>query len=284
LSFIENSARAAKLCYGDSFRDIPAIIIYDFPMSLAAIATALRGNRPSSPEVIADVIRTLILHGHIEGGQPLRQDTIAQWFGVSHIPVRESLRQLTAEGLVQLHDRRGATVAPLRPDEAEEILEIRLTLEIKAVSLAMPHWTEALFDDLEKLLIESEVCSSIDRWSDINRIFHEQLYEACARPRMLTLITSLNANVERYIRLLVSRSDYRLQAQQEHRAILASARVRNAASLAALVEHHAIETAVQLRQFLLAHQESKLVRKTVSKINSDAAAHDQVKAPNRQPV
>jgi DNA-binding GntR family transcriptional regulator len=227
-------------------------------MSLASTATALRGNRPSSPEVIADVIRTLILRGLVEGGQPLRQDTIAKWFGVSHIPVRESLRQLTAEGLVQLHDKRGATVAPLRPDEAEEILEIRLTLEIKAVTLAMPHWTEATFDELEKLLSEAETCESIDRWSDINRSFHEKLYKACARPRLLNLIASLNANVERYIRLLVSRSDYRLQAQQEHRAILASGRVRNAASLSALVEHHAIETAVQLRQFLLLHQEKEV--------------------------
>src|SRR6202000_1090726 len=118
-------------------------------MSLSSVATTLRGSRPSSPEVIADVIRTLILRGLIEGGEPLRQDTIAKWFGVSHIPVREALRQLTAEGLVQLHDKRGATVAPLRPDEAEEILEIRLTLEIKAVTLAMPHWTEATLDELE---------------------------------------------------------------------------------------------------------------------------------------
>jgi DNA-binding GntR family transcriptional regulator len=227
-------------------------------MSLASVATALRGNRTSSPEVIADVIRTLILRGHLDGGQPLRQDTIAKWFGVSHIPVRESLRQLTAEGLVQLHMGRGATVAPLRPDEAEEILEIRLTLEIKAVLLAMPHWTEATFDDLEKLLTEAEACDSIDRWSDINRSFHERLYKACARPRLLSLIAALNANVERYIRLLVSRSDYRLQAQQEHRAILASAKVRNAASLSALVEHHAVETAVQLRQFLLLHQKSEV--------------------------
>jgi hypothetical protein len=49
-----------------------------------------------------------------------------------------------------------------------------------------------------------------------------------------------------------------LQAEQEHRAILASARVRNAASLAALVEHHALETAVQLRQFLLLHQQDEI--------------------------
>jgi DNA-binding GntR family transcriptional regulator len=167
------------------------------------------------------------------------------------------LRQLTAEGLVELHNKRGAVVARLRPDEAEEILEIRLTLEIKAVTLAMPHWTDATYDALEAQLAKAESCDSIDQWSDLNRSFHEGLYQACARPRLLNLIASLNANVERYIRLLVSRSDYRLQAQREHRAILASARVRNSASLAALIEHHAVDTAVQLRQFLSLHQESE---------------------------
>jgi DNA-binding GntR family transcriptional regulator len=234
------------------------VFIYDSAMSLSAVVASLRGERTSTPEVIADVIRTLILRVHLDGGQPLRQDTIAKWFGVSHIPVREALRQLTAEGLVQLHDKRGATVAPLLPDEAEEILEIRLTLEIKAVSLAMPRWTETTFDELEAFLEEAETSASIDRWSELNRSFHETLYRPCARPRLLNMIAGLNANVERYIRLLVSRSDYRLQAQREHRAILASARVRNPAALAALVEHHALETAVQLRQFLLLHQETKL--------------------------
>ena len=266
LRSVEIRGKKERPFYRPRIRDILTDIIYDLVMSLASTANTLRGDRPSTPEVIADVIRTLILRGHIDGGAPLRQDTLAKWFGVSHIPVRESLRQLTAEGLVQLHDKRGATVAPLRPDEAEEILEIRLTLEIKAVSLAMPHWTEPMFGDLEAMLIEAEACDSIDRWSDLNRSFHETLYQACARPRLLNLIASLNANVERYIRLLVSRSDYRLQAQREHRAILASARIRNPVSLAALVEHHAVETAVQLRQFLLLHQESELrgeKRKTV---------------------
>jgi DNA-binding GntR family transcriptional regulator len=222
-------------------------------MNLASLAASLRGSRVASPEVIADIVRTLILHGHIAGGQPLRQDAIAKWFGVSHIPVREALRQLTAEGLVELHSKRGAIVATLQPDEAEEILEIRLTLEIKAVALAMPHWTEATFNPLELQLTEAEGCESIDRWSDLNRSFHEGLYQPCTRPRLLNLIAGLNANVERYIRLLVSRSDYRLQAQREHRAILASARIRNLPSLAALVEHHALETAIQLRHFLSTH-------------------------------
>lgn len=221
-----------------------------------SLLTALRNNRPSSPEVIADVLRSLILRGNFAGGEPLRQDTIAKWFGVSHIPVREALRQLTAEGLVELRDKRGATVSILRPDEAEEILEIRCVLETKAASLAMPHWTHETFEDLEKNLAEAESCTSIDRWNDLNRGFHNGLYQQCERPRLLAMIGNLNINVERYIRLLVSQSDYRLQAQREHRAILASARVKNISALAALIEHHAMETAVQLRQFLSSHMEN----------------------------
>lgn len=257
MEMIEIRPDPGKPCYEQRPLRQNCNLIYDTDMTHSSLAAALRGARVASPEVIADVVRTLILRGHIAGGQPLRQDAIAKWFGVSHIPVREALRQLTAEGLVELHSKRGAIVATLQPDEAEEILEIRLTLEIKAVSLAMPHWTDNTFEQLELQLTEAEGCDSIDRWSDLNRSFHDGLYLACARPRLLNLIASLNANVDRYIRLLVSRSDYRLQAQREHRAILASARIRNMASLSALVEHHALETAVQLRHFLSTHLEGR---------------------------
>jgi DNA-binding GntR family transcriptional regulator len=218
------------------------------------LVAELRDGRPSTPELIADVLRAVILRGYFAGGQPLRQDEIATRFGVSRIPVREALRQLSAEGLVEFHAKRGAVVACLEPNEAEEILEIRCMLEIKAAMLAMPHWTNATLGDLKVQLDEAESCASIDRWSDLNRSFHEGLYGPCKRPRLLALIRNLNTNVERYIRLLVSRSHYRLQAQREHRAILASAEVRNAAALSALIEQHAMETAVQLRHFLASHE------------------------------
>lgn len=213
----------------------------------------LRAGRPSTPEVIADVLRAVILRGHFTGGQPLRQDDIGARFGVSRIPVREALRQLSAEGLVEFHAKRGAVVAHLQPDEAEEILEIRSALEIKAAALAMPSWTEATFSALASQLDEAESCDSIDRWSDLNRSFHEGLYGPCRRPRLLGMIRTLNDNIERYIRLLVSRSGYRLQAEREHRAILASAQVRNPVALSALIEQHAMETASQLRHFLAVH-------------------------------
>jgi DNA-binding GntR family transcriptional regulator len=220
-----------------------------------------RSEKPASPDLIADLLRTMILAGELQGGQPLRQDELAARFGVSRIPVREALRILTAEGLVQIFAQRGATVSQLQPDEAEEILEIRYTLEAKAMQLAIPHLDDDLFGTLESLLDEAEGTSSIDRWSEINTLFHERLYAPSARPRLLQLIRSLNANVDRYIRLLVSRSEYRLQAEREHRAILATARVRNISALAALIEQHAVQTAVQLRLFLASAQSGERIGK-----------------------
>ena len=220
-------------------------------MTLQELIDRERAARAPTPSVVADVLRRLILNGQYAAGQALRQDEIASHFGISRIPVREALRGLAAEGLIVLHERRGARVGVLLPDEADEILEIRYILEIKAMHLAMSHWTSAMLDELSKHLVEMEGPASIDRWCELNGIFHEALYRNCARPKLLALIAAQNAQVERYIRLLVSQSDYRLQAQNEHRAILASARIRNSAALAALIEQHAVETGVALRRFLV---------------------------------
>jgi DNA-binding GntR family transcriptional regulator len=219
-------------------------------MVLSELIAALCAGRVATPDVIADVLRTTILRGQLPSGQPLRQDEIAAYFSVSRIPVREAMRRLTAEGLVEFRERRGFLVAAMKPEESHEILEIRATLEIKAVSLAMPRWTEETFAALGVILDESESTSSIDAWSELNWHFHETLYQPAQRPRLLATISSLNVNVDRYIRLLLSQSDYRLQAQREHRAILASASVRNLPALNALIEQHAGETAVRLKEFL----------------------------------
>ena len=213
-----------------------------------------RGDRGASPDVIADVMRSVILGGQLDGGAPLRQDEVASCFGVSRIPVREALRRLCAEGLVDFRTNCGFVVSVLAPAEAREILEIRSTLEVKAVQLALPNWSDETFRYLRTVLDEAEITSSVDRWSELNRSFHETLYRPSGRAKLLTLLANLNAQIERYIRLLVSFSDYRLQAQLEHRAILAAAEVRNATAAGALIEQHASETATQLERFLSASE------------------------------
>lgn len=199
---------------------------------------------------IAASLRRAILRGEIEAGVPLRQDVIARQFAVSHIPVREALRHLAAEGLVTIRPNRGAIVSQLSPAEATELLEIRCALETQAVRWSLPSADDELLVRAEAALAESERTEDVVRWMEINWRFHSILYERAGRPRLLALIASLDAQIDRFIRVLITASGYRKQAQEEHRAIFAAYRVGNAAAVTALLEQHMTETSRLLEELL----------------------------------
>ncbi len=204
----------------------------------------------SAADAIATALRSAILSGEIAAGQPLRQASIADRFGVSHIPVREALRHLAAQGLVTIRPNRGATVGCLSAGEAKELLEIRGVLEIQAVRWAIPRADATIFDRAEEALDESERTENAARWMDINWRFHSALYERAERPRLLAMIESLKAQIDRFLRVLITCSDYRKQAQTEHRAILAAYKVRNAAAVSELLGQHMTETSRLFSEFV----------------------------------
>jgi DNA-binding GntR family transcriptional regulator len=180
----------------------------------------------------------------------LRQDELAAGFGVSKIPVREALLQLVAEGLVVLQPNRGFAVAYLAADEASEILEIRAILECEALRLAMPATTPADIKRAAKILDEAESTTSLDRWSDLNWAFHQALYAATKRPRLFALLRQISNPTDAYIRVLISNSNYRGQAEREHRAILAACEVGNTEAAALLLDQHIRQTGTLLAAFL----------------------------------
>src|SRR5690242_20975649 len=86
--------------------------------------------RPGSlPDFAYEHLRQAILSRRLPSGAPLRQERIAEQLGVSRLPVREALRRLHVEGLVDLQPRRGYFVASFNRDEIEELFDIRGTLE-----------------------------------------------------------------------------------------------------------------------------------------------------------
>jgi Transcriptional regulators len=91
--------------------------------------------------MVASVLREAIITGHLRGNEPLPQDEIAAQLRVSHIPVREALRQLESEGLVTYQPNRGATVSALTSEEIREIYEIRVILETAAIRRAASRLT-----------------------------------------------------------------------------------------------------------------------------------------------
>jgi DNA-binding GntR family transcriptional regulator len=206
-------------------------------LTLGELATQL-SKRRSAPDLVAEVLREAILRGILRGGEPLPQDEVAVQLGVSRIPVREALRQLEAEGLVKFYPHRGVVVSELSAAEVEEIYDIRIPLECTALRLAVPHISAEDLRRAERILDAIDAETDIFRWSELNRDFHTVLYAPANRPRLMSLINTMRANVNRYMRLYISLLNFKPRSQEEHRRILAAVQRRDSRKAIAALERH----------------------------------------------
>ena len=197
-----------------------------------------RRPKVATHEMVADVLREAITTGHLRASEPLPQDEIAAQLDVSHIPVREALRQLQSEGLVTYQANRGATVSALSPGEIREIYEIRAILETAAVRRAARHLTADHFDRAERMLDLAEADQDGAAWGSHDVDFHQLMYDLDQRPQMRDLIEGLLRRVDRYWLIQGHMLRHRATFEREHRALLAALRERDADRAAQVLEAH----------------------------------------------
>ena len=173
---------------------------------------------------VVDALRQRILSGSLPGGLQLKQEQLAQEFGVSRIPVREALKSLEAEGLVRHELYKGAVVASSSVEEMIEMLDIRIGLETRALRLAFPHYTPALLDEAQAILKRYDAAESPREWGDFNIQFHLALYRPAGKPRLLQMIESLTRGTDRQVHLHISRTVGREHPQNEHFELLEACR------------------------------------------------------------
>lgn len=171
-------------------------------------------------EEMFQALRQSILNGSLISGAPLKQDEIAEEFGVSKIPVREVLRRLEANGLVEFKPRRGAFVVEHTEAEILEMLDIRIALESRALELSIPKITDTDIEMAKRILKEYEKVSDIEVWSDLNRRFHDCIYAPCGLSNMLSMIHSIVDRTGSFIRLKITIASGFDRPHQEHIKIL----------------------------------------------------------------
>ena len=193
---------------------------YSESMKQYNFKTQIQTSYCTLPGMIMNSLREAILSGELPGGFQLKQEELASKFNVSMSALREALKSLEAEGLVKFFPNRGAVVSELSAAEAQEIFDIRLYLELGALELAIPNLNEAELAAAAELLQEADGESQGQRWSSLNWQFHETLYRAANRPKLLTIIQTMHNNVERYMRLYLSALHHQEKSQAEHRLLL----------------------------------------------------------------
>ncbi len=154
-------------------------------------------------DTIADKIyRALserIVTGDLPAGEKLRQDHIAREFETSHVPVREALLQLEAHGLATSLPRRGTRVSALDPQEIREVVEMRVALELLALSHAVPRMTETDLELAETACVTCDKATDMVSWDLANRAFHMALLRPCAMTRLLDTIADLQLAAARHL-------------------------------------------------------------------------------------
>jgi DNA-binding GntR family transcriptional regulator len=129
-------------------------------------------------------IRERIVAGQLPRGSRLHQEELAAELGVSRTPVREALRRLGAEGLVQMHTNRGARVAEIEGADMRSPTEARMVIEPGAARMAAR--LRAPSDRMRAALAtQREVIPDVDRSFNANREFHLALVAASGNPFLL---------------------------------------------------------------------------------------------------
>ncbi len=192
---------------------------------------------------VAEMLRTEILQGRIPPRTRLLQNDIAERFETSTTPVREALRELVAEGLLDGDPHRGVVVHQTSLEELEELYEIRLALEPLMIRATVDAITEAEIDDARRLIDAMEGEHDPAAWTDLNAAFHSVLAGAARRPRLGAIIRNLRNLSALYIAASLQDVPERFEvANQEHADLLTAIREQDVASAEAITAVHLAHT------------------------------------------
>jgi DNA-binding GntR family transcriptional regulator len=197
-------------------------------------------RRPLHEEVI-DHLRDRIVQGDLAPGSRLNERVLCEQLGISRTPLREAIKMLATEGLVELLPNRGAIVTPLKAANIADTLYVMGALESLAGELACANASEAEIAEIRALhfeMLAHHARRELAGYFKYNQLIHLKIIEASGNPVLINTYRQLNANVRR-ARYMANLSQERWDAAvSEHEEILAAFASRNAARLKRLLADH----------------------------------------------
>jgi DNA-binding GntR family transcriptional regulator len=188
-------------------------------------------------EAVYTELRRRILSGILEPGSQLNQDALAPELGVSVTPVREAVRRLEADGLLEFEAHKTVVVAPLSREELRAIYDVRLQLDPHAAALATAVAGEDVLDEIERLAHTPMHGDALEQLA-FNRMFHRVIYAQCGNAILIDILDRLWERTDRYRIVLLRRDLDALVAGREHIEIAEAIRARQPRRVAKLIRAH----------------------------------------------
>ena len=192
-------------------------------------------------DVVFQTLRQAIITGEIAPGERLMEIPLSKQLGVSRTPVREAIRMLELEGLVDMVPRRGAEVARITEKDLKDALEVRCALEELAATLACERITPEGRERLKAACIafrEAISTKHVPSIVDCDIAFHDAIFAATGNQRLITLAHNLWEQVYRYRVEYVKDFSYHDVLVQEHDDITNAILLRDAEKVRMLMRKH----------------------------------------------
>lgn len=216
-------------------------------------------DRPRYDDVVSG-IRDLIVEGDLPAGERISERELCDRFGVSRTPLREALKVLASEGLVELTPNRGARVIRLTEQDAADMFEVMGTLEGLAGELAASRITDEELAEIKAMHYQMALHQArreLMPYFRLNQAIHSKIFEISRNRTLIAVYNGLAGRIRRP-RYLANISTPRwTEALKEHEAILAALETRDGALLGQLLKDHLRKTCETVKEALRTSAETK---------------------------
>lgn len=192
-------------------------------------------------EVVYESLRKVIISGIINAGERIVEKEYAEKLNISRTPIREALKRLEMENLVEYLPRIGAVVKRISVEDVLEVYKIRHNLEVLATASAMDNITKEEIKEIEELLDLTEQKNMEGDVEEVIRLsaeFNLMIYKASRMKKLAGMITRIDEYLQRFRDISISENERREKALKEHGNILKAIKEKNKEIIDEFIKKH----------------------------------------------
>jgi DNA-binding GntR family transcriptional regulator len=220
-------------------------------------------SRKTMSDAVAERLRAEILCGDIQPGERIVVARLERRFGVSHIPIREALRRLEVEGLVEISPQRSTIATGVALHDLTDLYALRRLVEGELAALATEGRSEEQLEELRSAhrameAVETSADPDAGGFWDLHHRFHWAILTPASNPWVRRIVEQLWQSAERYVRLHLSAQFAPVEESvRQHRGLLEACERRDPLEVKALLCEHLTTTEKDIREGYLAMQRAR---------------------------
>lgn len=207
---------------------------------------------------IFEELQQAIYSGKLKSGERLTEKKIAEELGVSRTPVREALYRLASTGLIKIIPHRGFLISKWSYKEIEDVIELRIALEVFAVKLAIERIQPKEINELKALVVKMKQAvlnREITKASCLNTLFHDKIIFASKNVELSEVIEPIKNKIYHFRIISISSPNRLRESFEEHKKILAAIINKDRELAQELISQHITNVGLVIKEKIKEKQE-----------------------------